>query len=526
MKKIFFVFVVFAFAFSSHAKDLKHESQTKSEEGNPLSSSLSKKKGRPNIIFLFADDQREDAIGASGNPYISTPNLDKLASEGCYFRNNYCAGSYTGAVCVASRAMLMTGMHWTHMKSEGGMNNCTFFPELLADKGYQTFITGKWHNKSETLKRAFQSGKSVFLGGMNKHTEVQVCDLTTDDQLVNERMESTSFSTELFANEAINYINNASQKDPFFLYVAFSSPHDPRNPSEEYRNMYYENRPPLPENFRTLHPFDNGFLQGRDESLAPWPRPRAMISDQLCEYYGLVTYLDKQVGRILDALKNSPFADNTYVIYTADQGLALGSHGLMGKQNVYEQSMKSPLIVWGPGVPHGKRISSFTYIFDLYATCCNVANVDIPEGVDSKDLSPIWNDEKPSVRESVFLPFQGLMRTVNDGRWKLHIYPPRNYTLLFDLESDPNETTNLATDPYYKDTIERLTNLMKDWQGKVGDKQPLSVEDPLPVEVDYHSGRFSEENRILDVWQPQWIIDKYWEKGKSHIQKVPGHEKK
>jgi len=489
MKNIFFIFLSIVLCSNFYAQTAKTK--------------------KPNIIFLFADDQRADAIGASGNKYIHTPNMDKLAKEGFYFKNNYCAGSFSGAVCVASRAMLMTGMHWTKMKSKGGMEKCTTFPKLLSENGYQTFIIGKWHNGEKTLQQSFQTGKSVFMGGMNKHTEVPLSDLS-NGELINNRIDSSSFSSKIFADAAIDYIDNAKKDKPFFLYVSFTTPHDPRNAPESYREMYYKNPPPLPENFLPLHPFDNRFLLGRDESLAPWPRPRGMINDQLSEYYALTTYLDKQVGRIYEALKGSPNADNTYIIYTADHGLALGSHGLLGKQNVYEQSMKSPLIIYGPNVPAGQSSDAFSYIFDLYATCLKIAGINVPTEGDAKDLSPIWKGEKTTIRSEVVLPFQNKMRTVNDGHWKLHIYPPSNHILLFDVKNDPEEIVNMANNPKYKDTITRLTSLLRDWQKKENDDQPLFVKDPVSWEADFSLDKFSDENRILDPLQPEWIREKYF----------------
>ena len=230
-----------------------------------------------------------------------------------------------------------------------------------------------------------------------------------------------------------------------------------------------------------------------------------MISDQLCEYYGLITHLDEQVGRIMDALQRSPHAQNTYVAYTADHGLAMGSHGLLGKQNVYEQSMKSPLILRGPGIPAGKSSPAFSYIFDLYATLCALAQVPVPADVDAKDLAPIWRKESAGVRESLFLPFQNCMRSVNDGRWKLHIYPQTNYRLLFDLDQDPHEKKNLAEDPQHQGQVKRLTQLMQQWQKSLGDTQPLTIENPKPNTVTFDNSR-----RTLDRWQPRWIRGKYF----------------
>lgn len=461
---------------------------------------------RPNIILLFADDQRPDSVGAFGNPHVSTPNLDRLVGDGFRFSRNYCAGSYSGAVCVASRTMLMTGRHWMRVEDRRDWNGLPLLPEQLAQGGYRTFITGKWHNGSRALQRAFQQGQSVFMGGMSDHTEVPVADLTLDGKLVNQRTPK-GFSSQIFADAAVRFLENTSDKEPFFLYVAFTAPHDPRNPPEAYRERYYEDRPPLPPNFMPQHPFDNGFVSGvgRDESLAPWPRSAEMVSDQLCEYYGLITHLDEQVGRIMAALAERGDVDNTYVVYTADHGLAMGSHGLLGKQNIYEHSVQSPFIIRGPGVPRGESSSALIYIHDLYATFCELGGVPVPDGVDSENLAPVWRGDQERLRSSQFLPFRDIMRGITDGRWKLHRYPEINHSLLFDLEADPHELVNLADKAQYQPHFERLWEAMEAWQQRLGDTLPLSVPRPQTMAVDY-----SQFEQRLDRWQPKWIRDKYF----------------
>ena len=246
----------------------------------------------PNIIFLFADDQRADTIAAHGNPHIRTPNLDRMAAQGFSFRRNYCAGSFSGAVCVASRAMLMTGRHWMNLPANRPATNwgdATVLPTLLAKRGgYEPFIIGKWHNGKGMLDRSFANGRSVYMGGMANHADFAVQDLK-NGELGRER-DAGGFSSTVFADEAIRYIQQAKGNKPFFLYVAFMAPHDPRNPPEKYRKMYYENRPPLPANYLPQHPFQNApqATSGRDESLAPWPRTKEVIGDQLCEYLSLI----------------------------------------------------------------------------------------------------------------------------------------------------------------------------------------------------------------------------------------------
>jgi arylsulfatase A-like enzyme len=458
--------------------------------------------GKPNVLFLFADDQRADTIAAWGNRHIKTPHLDRLAGRGFSFRNNYCFGSNSGAVCVPSRAMLMTGRTWFDVKSD--LDGSVLLPELLRKGGYETFATGKWHNGEPSFLRAFPEARSVFFGGMADHTKVPVADVT-GGKVVNRRV-AAKFSSEQFADTAIDFLSSHKGDKPFFCYVAFTAPHDPRNPPEKYRQMYYKNRPPLPANFRPLPAFDNGLTKNiRDENLAAYPRTKEAISDQWCEYQGMITHLDEQVGRILAALERSGHAKNTLIVYAADHGLALGSHGLLGKQSVYEHSMKCPLIVAGPGVPAGKSTAAFSYLFDLFPTITEAAGVKPPGKPAGVSLRPIWTGEKKAVRDSVFLPFSNLMRSVRDKRWKLIVYPPINHRELFDLEADPHETKDLANDKSHAEQITRLTGLMKTWQKQVGDTQPLTVEKPRPRAVS-----FDDFERKPDKWQPKWFIEKYF----------------
>ncbi len=462
---------------------------------------------RPNLILLFADDQRPDTVGAFGNPHIHTPHLDRLVDQGMRFNRNYCAGSYSGAVCVASRTMLMTGRHWMRVADRKDWKGLPLLPEVLAKEGYRTFITGKWHNGQRSLRRAFQSGKNVFMGGMSDHTKVPLVDLKRSGELVDPRT-PRGFSSQLFADAAVEFLKAQTESDqPFFLYVAFTAPHDPRNPPPSYRERYYRDRPPMPPNFLPAHPFDNGFVRGvgRDESLAPWPRPEEMIHDQLCEYYGLITHLDDQVGRILHAMQQLPKVKKTYLIYTADHGLAMGSHGLLGKQNIYEHSVRSPFIAVGPGIQAGTRTEALTYIHDIYATFCELAGVDLPAGVDSRSLVPLWNGKTERVRQTAFLPFRDVMRGITDGRWKLHRYPHVNHTLLFDLHEDPHEMNDLANVPGLKVVKERLMRSLEDWQERLGDGLSLTTDQPKPLEMDF----LGFEQR-LDRWQPKWIRDKYF----------------
>ena len=463
---------------------------------------------RPNILFLFADDQRADTIAAWGNEHIRTPNLDRLVHEGFSFRCNYCLGSNGGAVCVPSRAMLNSGRAYFRVPAD--LAGVPLLSEVLRQAGYATFATGKWHNGEESFLRAFDRARTVFFGGMADHTKVPLRDLVEPGKLSEERV-GEGFSSEMFADAAIDFLKNYQGDQPFYAYVAFTAPHDPRQPPRSYREMYYKDPPPLPRNFLPQHPFDNGALIGRDENLGPWPRPPAMIQDQLSEYYGMITHLDAQVGRILEALAKSGRAANTIIVYSADHGLAIGSHGLLGKQNIYEHSMKAPLIFAGPGIPQGQSSDAFTYLLDIFPTLCALGGAKTPDGLDGHDLSPLWRGEKQAVRPSLFLAYKDLMRAVLESGWKLIRYPQVNYTQLFNLENDPDEMHNLAAVPAERSRVASLMTLLGDWQQRFGDSQPLSVDDPQPLQVD-----LTGHERPPDRWQPDWIVEKYFGIRRNH----------
>jgi arylsulfatase A-like enzyme len=456
---------------------------------------------RLNVLFLFADDMRADTIAAHGNPHIRTPNLDRLVRGGFSFRGNYIFGGNSGAVCVPSRAMLMSGRTWFNVDAPT-LAGARLLPEVLGENGYVTFATGKWHNGQPSWLRAFQRGKTILFGGMSDHTKVPVRDLGADGKLSAERT-GEKFSSELFADSAIEFLRTHDGTKPFFAYVAFTAPHDPRQPPPSYREMYYRRLPPLPPNFLPQLPFDNGMMKGgRDENLGAWPRTEKMIRDQLAEYYGLITHLDEQIGRVLAALEQSGRSKDTLVLFAADNGLALGSHGLLGKQNVFEHSMRTPLIVAGPG----KSSRAFTYLLDLFPTLCDVLGVRPPAGLEGESLRPLWEGRKSRLRDSVFLPYLQIQRAVRDDRWKLIAYPKIGHLQVFDLQRDPHETTNRIAQPEAAAQVPRLMQLMKQWQARVGDKLELPARDTPPAAPD-----LSGLKRDPDRWQPDWIVKKYFE---------------
>jgi len=437
---------------------------------------------RPNILFLFADDQRADTIAALGNPVIKTPNLDRLAHAGLAFHRAYMQGGMNAATCMPSRAMLLSGRNLFHI-SENLKHEEKFdetWPAAFGRDGYTTFMTGKWHNGPPSLPHSFQIARSVFAGGMGNPLKLELSDMV-DGQLTPSHT-GAKHSCAIFADETIRFLKE-HKGGPFFAYVPFDAPHDPHIVPADFSFNYDTAQIPLPLNFLPQHPWDNGEMTVRDEKLMPWPRTPEGTKAYLAEYYRYITYLDTQIGRILDALAASPYATNTIVVFSADSGVACGSHGLIGKQNLYEyDSIRVPLIIRGPGIPAGQRTDAMCYLFDVLPTLGKLCDVRAPQGSEGIEFSATLRDPGKRARPEMMFAYKKVQRAFRDERWKLIRYPQVNKTQLFDLQTDPQEVTNLAYLPEYASKVAELTARLQKEQQKSGDDAPLTSDHPKPAE--------------------------------------------
>ncbi|MBW3600559.1 MAG: sulfatase-like hydrolase/transferase [Planctomycetes bacterium] len=271
-----------------------------------------------------------------------------------------------------------------------------------------------------------------------------------------------------FANAAIEFIRRKPER-PFFLHVNFTGPHDPLYWPPGMKESYDPAAIPLPENFLAEHPFDHGNFRGRDEELWPWPRTAAQVREGLALYYAVITYIDRQVGRITAALEETGQLDNTLIIFAGDHGLAIGSHGLRGKQNMYEHTVNVPLIVAGPGIPENRRSEAQVYLRDLYPTTCELAGVPIPETVEAASFAGVLRGEADSHHKYAYGYFRDSQRMIRGDRWKLIYYPHLDREQLFDLADDPHELHNLAADPQHSELKRDLRRRLAAWRREVGD---------------------------------------------------------
>ena len=432
-----------------------------------------------NVIFIFADDQRADTIASLGNPVIKTPNLDRLVKRGVAFTRAYMQGGNGGATCVPSRAMLLSGRSLAQIDEK--LLKHETWPHAFGEAGYATFAAGKWHNGPPSIPKSFQQAKALFVGGMANPLKAPTSDMLPTGKLTPSKI-SPKHLCEEATDETLAFLKSQDGKKPFFSYLAFDGPHDPHIVPEGFPIDYAPASIPLPPNFLPQHPFDNGEMVVRDEQLMKWPRPEADVKTMLAEYYRYVSFLDVQVGRVLDAVEASPFAANTIIVYAADSGVARGSHGLIGKQNLYEHSMRVPLIVAGPGIAADKRSDAMCYLFDVMPTLGKLCGVTAPKDSQGREFSAVLKDPSKPARPFLMFGYKSLQKALNDGRWKLIRYPHVDRTQLFDLQADPYETKDLSGLPEHVERIQAMLAKLAAEMKADGDNDPVTAAKILPAE--------------------------------------------
>ncbi len=400
---------------------------------------------RPNILFFIMDDQRADTIHGLGNPDIATPTLDSLAEHGVYLR------PYTAVpVCTPSRAEVLTGRHpfrnGCRWFDEPIRPDITLLPVALHDAGYHCCHIGKWHNDGHPAERGFHETHGVFPGcgrrgdviGEYRGHEFAYWD---NDVLVQ------GHSTEVLTATAIDFLQRAPQDQPWFCYIALHSPHDPRTAPAPWRDMYRGPLPPLPPNFMPEHPFDNGDMLIRDERLASFPRGHDEIRRHRADYYAMISHHDHYIGQVLHELRRLGSYDNTLIVFTSDHGLACGSHGLLGKENLYEHSVRVPLLLAGPNLPKGRRYDRDCLCghLDLFPTLMDYLGLPPPRTCEGVSYLEVLLGSRKTIRETIGAAYRDCMRMATDGRYKLIYYPHIDRTQLFDLANDPYEINDLLT---------------------------------------------------------------------------------
>ncbi len=482
-----------------------------------LLTSLAYGADRPNFLFILTDDQAPHSLGAYGNKVCQTPNIDRLAKEGMLLHDAHHMGAWIGAVCLPSRTMIMTGRsvwqipairrrsdiipgHRLDPKEVAKQSMAAVFNRA----GYDTFRTCK---RGNTFKPA------------NEHFTVR------HDQ-VDKRGGTPETGSAWHGDRAMDFLKEraASQdEDPFLMFLGFSHPHDPRNGLPNLLNKYGAHNtknpprevnpkaPALPTNYLSEHPFFHGQPGLRDEVKVPGvltSRTEATVRNEKGREYACIEYIDQQVGRVLKQLETMGELDNTYIMYTADHGIAVGRHGLMGKQNLYEHSWRVPFLVRGPGIKAGSEASGFIYLMDVLPTLCDLAGITIPDGVHGVSFRKVLEGKAPRVRDLLYGVYSGGtkpgMRALKTAdAWKLTKFDVMDgsvrQTQLFNLKENPDE---LLIQHHTKEVIAKTGNVPDPHQLNLADDERYAakrkeLEERLLAEMK----RLGDPHRLWD--QPE-----------------------
>ncbi len=424
----------------------------------------------PNILFLLTDDQRFDMFGAGGNPVIRTPNMDRLASEGVMFSNNY----VTTSICATSRASFFTGLyarcHGIHgfrtpLSEE---QHALSYPVRLREAGYRTGFVGKYGlGQAEHIDDAAR--RFDYFEGWPGQGQYLV--------------PGRAHMTEHLGNQAIEFLQTARSDEPWNLSVSFKAPH-----VQDGVDPYFINDPVLDGMYDgvRLQPFPHmdgsyyeslpAFLQDGTESRIRWVRrfgTPEKWEESVKRYYALIHGVDIQIGRLLETLASRDQLDNTVVIFTGDNGFFLGERGWAGKWYMHEESIRTPMILRDPRLPGsaGTRRSEMTLNIDVCPTILSLAGLEVPSSMNGRDLTPLARGESPPWRREWFYehlfehPAVPKSEGIHTGDWKYFVFPESEppHEEMYHLAVDPQETVSLARAADHAGTLARLRSRRESW---------------------------------------------------------------
>lgn len=419
-----------------------------------------------NLVLMITDSQMKSMVGAYGNSGVDTPNLDRLAARGIRFEN-----AYTSApVCTPARGAIFSGMQpavngaWANNMSP--QRNIPLMGTIFRHYGYRAAYTGKWHLDGSEYFGDGEPGGGFeedwwFDGYRYAHTIgpelfAKYRTVKTAAELREAGFTEDNMWGHMVADQAIDFLEQVGQDEPFLLVASFDEPHGPFVAPPEYWEQYDIADIPEPANYNA--PVDGKpemqRIQRRQNGDAPWEARANFIT----RFYGCNSYIDREIGRVLDAIERL-HGDDTVIIYTSDHGDMLGSHGMLAKgPMMYDEISNIPFIVRVPGGPEGVASESLVSHIDLLPTMLDFAGIEQPDTLHGQSLRPVLQDPQATVNEQVFITFNRFainhdqfgsfypIRCVRNERYKLAINL-LDTDELYDLVEDPHETKNLINDP-------------------------------------------------------------------------------
>ena len=426
-----------------------------------------------NLLILLSDEHNKRMLGVSGHEFVKTPNLDKLAKDGSFFENAYC----NSPICVPSRAILATGRYnaeigyWDNADPYDG--KIISWGHRVVDANCDAVSIGKLHFVDDQAPTGFseQINPLNVVGGVGDLLGLIRQELPVRKGAANMAKDVGSGETTYsnydknIAKDAQNWIKNRKRTDkPWVLFVSFVCPHFPLIAPQEFYDMYPENEMPWPllykQEERSDHPY---YVAMRKCMNYDDYFDEEKVRKATSAYFGLCSFLDKNIGDVLSTLDNSEFADNTNIIYTSDHGDALGMRGMWGKSTMFEESAGIPMIMRGPDIPKGKKIKTPVSLVDVFPTV--IDNLKLTNHIDDrnlpgKSLIEIANNQDDYERivlseyHAAASPVGAFM--LRKGKFK-YVYFAEGYKpQLFDLENDEFEEYDLSKDPKYKNILDNF----------------------------------------------------------------------
>lgn len=423
-------------------------------------------KAKPNIIFILTDDQRFDALGFAGNPFVHTPEMDKLAKAGTYFSH----AMVTTPICAASRASILTGLYERTHRYDFGTENIReeymweSYPELLKNNGYYTGFYGKYGVRYSGLQRQFNKYEAYDRNGLFRDKRGYYYKTLGKD---------TVHLTRYTGQKALDFIKKVNPKKPFCLSLSFSAPHAHDSAEEQY---FWQEESDKLLNGIEIPPADLGedkyfdaqpkfVREGFNRLRWTWRYDTPeKYQHSLKGYYRMISGIDREITKIREALRKKDLDKNTVIIVMGDNGYFLGERQLAGKWLLYDNSIRVPMIIYDPRNKMPVASDVLALNIDIPATILDLAGVAQPEGWHGKSLRPIVDNKRIEIaRDTAFIehlwefenipPSEGL-RT---KEWKYFRYiNDKSFEELYNLKEDPQETNNLSKLPEFEEKLKKF----------------------------------------------------------------------
>lgn len=478
MRKLkYFIILLFCFNIFSAC----NLNKLKKEEAKHIEKVSDKKSLKPNILFIAVDDLKPE-LNFYGATHIKSPNLDKLASESMVFERSYC----NIPVCGASRASLLTGLRPTRerfinarTRKDDDVPNVISLPYTLKNNGYTTISNGKIYHQGDDDKDAWHDIWHPNTKG-NFYALKANSDLRTDDNrgpaYEMAEVADSVYSDGKIANKGISDLRKLKKEgEPFFLALGFMKPHLPFNAPTKYWKMYDEKKIELPENYLQPEstPSEAFHNFGELRNYYGIPKGKKPISDELAKkmihgYYASVSYVDAQIGRVLQELDDLGLAENTIVVLWGDHGWNLGNHKLWCKHVTFESSLRTPLLVKVPSITKGEKNKNIVEYIDVYPTICDLTGVEKPTHLEGVSLSPLFIG-KTVDKDYAVSKFKDAVTLIKGNlfytEWTNDLGEPYA-RMLFDHTNDPLELDNLAEKEAYQNQVNALAKDLRTRWGK------------------------------------------------------------